>query len=145
MKIVTELAQQIADQELEAMMARIEELPFPSGYADALRAACRPKPPSLKEQALHELNDVYNRDKIDDSTYDTICRALLAQPEQVAPTDEEIMELMPQQMRDDLAAAVRALTGFNRGNVKAAGAMRIILNRHAVDHVRAALAKWGHQ
>ena len=66
------------DQELEAMMARIEELPFPSGYADALRAACRPKPPSLKEQALHELNDVYNRDKIDDSTYDTICRALEA-------------------------------------------------------------------
>ena len=67
------------------------------------------------------------------------------------PTDEEIMELMPQQMRDDLAAAARALacglaiTGFDRANVKAAGAMRIILNRHAVDHVRAALAKWGHQ
>jgi hypothetical protein len=55
------------------------------------------------------------------------------------PTDEEIMELMPQQMRDDLAAASRA------DNVKAAGAMRIILNRHAVDHARAALAKWGHQ
>ena len=55
MKTVTELAQQIAYQELEAMMARIEELPFPSGYADALRAACRPKPPSLKEQALKVL------------------------------------------------------------------------------------------
>ena len=59
------------------------------------------------------------------------------------PTDEEIMELMPQQMRDDLAAAARALAGFDRANVKAAGAMRIILNRHAVDHARAALAKWG--
>jgi hypothetical protein len=68
----------------------------------------------------------------------------LAQPEPVAPTDEEIMELMPQQMRDDLAAAARALAGFDRANVKAAGAMRIILNRHAVDHARAALAKWGH-
>ena len=67
------------------------------------------------------------------------------QPEPVAPTDEEIMELMPQQMRDDLAAAARALAGFDRANVKAAGAMRIILNRHAVDHARAALAKWGHQ
>ena len=76
--IATQAAQWGADQKLEAMMARIEELPFPSGYADALRAACRPKPPSLKEQALHELNDVYNRDKIDDSTYDTICRALEA-------------------------------------------------------------------
>lgn len=59
------------------------------------------------------------------------------------PTDEEIMELMPQQMRDDLAAAARALAGFT--GPKAAGAMRIILNRHAVDHVRAALAKWGPQ
>ena len=61
------------------------------------------------------------------------------------PTDEEIMELMPQQMRDDLATAARALAGFCRANVKAAGAMRIILNRHAVDHARAVLAKWGHQ
>ena len=57
------------------------------------------------------------------------------------PTDEELMELMPQQMRDDLAAAARAMAGFN--TLKAAGAIRIILNRHAVDHARAALAKWG--
>jgi hypothetical protein len=61
------------------------------------------------------------------------------------PTDEETMELMPQQMHDDLAAAARAQAGFNRANVKAARAMRIILNRHAVDHARAVLAKWGHQ
>jgi hypothetical protein len=53
------------------------------------------------------------------------------------------MELMPQQMRDDLANAARALAGFDRATVKAAGAMRIIFNRHAVDHARAALAKWG--
>lgn len=72
-------------------------------------------------------------------------RALLAEREPEGPTDEEIMELMPQQMRDDLAAAARALAGFDRANVKAAGAMRIILNRHAVDHARAALAKWGHR
>jgi hypothetical protein len=72
-------------------------------------------------------------------------RIALAQPEPVVPTDEELMELMPQQMRDDLAAAARALASFERANGKAAGAMRIILNRHAVDHARAALAKWGHQ
>jgi len=64
-------------------------------------------------------------------------------PLMTEPTDEEIMELMPQQMRDDLANAARALAGFDRANVKAAGAMRIILNRHAVDHARAALARWG--
>ena len=71
-------------------------------------------------------------------------RALLAQPEPEEPTDEEIMELMPQQMRDDLANAARALAGLDRAPAKAAGAMRIILNRHAVDHARAVLAKWGH-
>ena len=65
--------------------------------------------------------------------------------EPAPPTDEEIMELMPQQMRDDLANAARALAGFDRANVKAAGAMRIILNRHAVDHARAVLARWGAQ
>ena len=64
-------------------------------------------------------------------------------PQPVLVSDEEIMELMPQQMRDDLAAAARVLAGFD--NPKAAAACRIILNRHAVDHVRAALAKWGRQ
>jgi hypothetical protein len=71
-------------------------------------------------------------------------RALLAQPVAEGPSDEEIMELMPQQLRDDLSHAARALAGFDRANIKAAGAMRIILNRHAVDHARAVLAKWGH-
>ena len=66
-----------ADQELEACC---EWLAYEGHEHEhlALRAARRPKPPSLKEQALHELNDVYNRDKIDDSTYDTIRRALEA-------------------------------------------------------------------
>jgi hypothetical protein len=38
------------------------------------------EPPSLKTQALHELADAYDRDKIDDTTYDTIRAALLALP-----------------------------------------------------------------
>ena len=72
-------------------------------------------------------------------------RALLAQPVAEGPSDEEIMELMPQQLRDDLSHAARAIAGFDTANIKAAVAMRIILNRHAVDHARAVLAKWGHQ
>lgn len=68
-------------------------------------------------------------------------RALLAQPVPKIPTDEEIMELMPQQMRDDLATAARAMIGFD--NPKAAAACRIILNRHAVDHARAVLGCFG--
>ena len=74
--VATKAAQWGADQELEACCEWIPELtPWD---AEQLRAARRPKPPSLKEQAFHELNDVYSRDKIDDSTYDTIRRALEA-------------------------------------------------------------------
>ena len=56
MKTVTELAQQIADQELEACIllvgdGRRENL----SQVIALRTARRPKPPSLKEQALEAL------------------------------------------------------------------------------------------
>ena len=73
-------------------------------------------------------------------------RTLLAQSEPEVFTDEEIMELMPQQIRDDLAAAARAMAEqAGTDSRRAMGIMRIILNRHAVDHVRAALAKWGHQ
>ena len=70
-------------------------------------------------------------------------RAALAQPEPeaVGPTDEEIMGLMPQQMHDDLAAAVRAMAeqeGID--STPAKGVMRIMLNRHVVDLARAAYA-----
>lgn len=71
-------------------------------------------------------------------------RTALAEPEPEGPTDEEIMELMPQQMREDLAAAARAITHqANTYDIKAKSMMRIILNRHCVDHARAVLARWG--
>jgi hypothetical protein len=59
----------------------------------------------------------------------------------IEPTDDQLMELMPQQMRDGLAAAASAMIGFD--NPKAAATCRIILNRHAVDHARVVLAKYG--
>ena len=54
MKTVTELAQQIADQELEACCEwmRSQNLVSFNDRIASLRAARRPKPPSLKEQAL---------------------------------------------------------------------------------------------
>jgi hypothetical protein len=85
--IATQAAQWGADQELETILEMVgvgqQSLPEEDRYLDgftvaSIRAARRPKPPTLKEQALHELTDVYNRDKIDDSTYDTIRRALEA-------------------------------------------------------------------
>jgi hypothetical protein len=51
MKTVTELAQKIADQELEACCKWLGLQPA----IETLRAVRRPKPPSLKEQALEEV------------------------------------------------------------------------------------------
>jgi hypothetical protein len=69
-----------ADQELEACCEWFQEFYKTESWVKHdlkhFRTARRPKPPSLKEQALHELNDVYNKDKIDDCTYDTIRAAL---------------------------------------------------------------------
>ena len=74
--IATRAAQWGADQELEACCALIEQKGFlPSSL---LRAARRPKPPSLKLQALNDLNTAYNEDAIDDTTYCNIRRALEA-------------------------------------------------------------------
>jgi hypothetical protein len=44
-------------------------------------SVCRPKPPSLKEQALSDLKNAYNADQICDTTYENIFRALEALPE----------------------------------------------------------------
>ena len=58
MKTATELAQQIADMELEACCEWLhwQNLATHSDLIPSLRAARRPKPPSLKEQALKALN-----------------------------------------------------------------------------------------
>ena len=77
--IAAQAAQWGADQELEACCEWVErEIGHGRQWNAELRAARRRKPPPLKNQALHERADVYDRDKIDDSTYDTIRRALEA-------------------------------------------------------------------
>ena len=83
--IATAAAQWGADQELEACCEQTDELQLGTCYpvtGDKLRAARRPKPPSLKEQALaaaarfyakgHE--DCTEQEVRDD--YDALCRAL---------------------------------------------------------------------
>jgi len=76
-QVATQAAQWGADQELEACC---EWLAY-EGYEHehlALRASRRPKPPSLKEQALIALRQVGNCEEIDNATFDTIRRALEA-------------------------------------------------------------------
>ena len=58
MKTVTELAQQIADQELEACCEWLhwQNLATHPALIPSLRAARRPKPPSLKALALTDFD-----------------------------------------------------------------------------------------
>jgi hypothetical protein len=67
-------------------------------------------------------------------------RAALAEGAGVGPSDKELLELMPQQMRDNLAAASREL-GQLAGT--AAGIHRVIFNTDALDYARAVLARYG--
>jgi hypothetical protein len=73
MKTVTELAQQIADQELEACCAWLPKLPPWS--ANDLRKHRRPNPPSLAKRALHILG---THGDLSCAEHDTIRRALEA-------------------------------------------------------------------
>jgi hypothetical protein len=56
MKLASRLIQYGADQELEACCEWLDKSTV--GMAELLRAARRPKPPSLKEQALRRLDYV---------------------------------------------------------------------------------------
>ena len=82
--IATQAARWGADQELEAGVNYIDNN-ISGNKAREYRAIRRPKPPSLKEQALATLQrvskDQYPCNYQDDEDWDTIRRALEALPE----------------------------------------------------------------
>lgn len=65
---------------------------------------------------------------------------LAPQPVLEGPSDEELLELMPQQFRDDLATVSR-LASY--GTPVEPGIYRVSLNTGALDYARAVLARWG--
>jgi hypothetical protein len=69
------IAQWGADQELEACCEWADETGW-QGAGDGLRATRRPKPQSLKEQALDELHISFDRGYLKEGAADTIRRAL---------------------------------------------------------------------
>ena len=78
--IATQAAQWGSDEELEACCDWLQD---PDLNVDTykLRAARRPKPPSLKEQALDELYISFDRGYLKEGAADTIRRALEALPD----------------------------------------------------------------
>ena len=70
-------AQWGADQELKACCEYLKDTELcDQFFYKALRKHRRPKPPSLKELAFDDLVAAYNANKIDDTTYENINRAL---------------------------------------------------------------------
>jgi hypothetical protein len=81
-RLTTIAARWGSDQELEACCEWVEKtIPSwaPNTLNEQLRAARRPKPPSLKEQAMETLK--YPKDLWSESEVDTIRRALEALPD----------------------------------------------------------------
>ena len=64
--LATQASQWGADQQLEDCCEQLKSIPSPLGIpfgemaSNALRSACRPQPPSLKEQALKQLDEISN-------------------------------------------------------------------------------------
>lgn len=69
---------------------------------------------------------------------------LAPQPQPEGPSDEELLELMPQQFRDDLATVSRLAAHGTSPDVTP-GIFRVSLNTGALDYARAVLARWGRQ
>jgi hypothetical protein len=80
--IATQAAQWGADQELEACCAWADETGW-QGLGDGFRAARRPKPPSLKKQALAIIDECTDPegDYLDDNALSIIRQALEALPD----------------------------------------------------------------
>jgi hypothetical protein len=83
--LATQAARWVADQELEACIEWVRSMfgGHPT-WADELRAARRPKPPTLKEQAMRVLvengTNLDGRMELDSTDIETIRRALEALP-----------------------------------------------------------------
>ena len=69
--------------------------------------------------------------------------AATTQPETQEPTNEELLELMPETMRDEFSYAAKVCSDATGGQVKP-GIFRVCLNHTALDYARAVLARWGH-
>jgi hypothetical protein len=64
--------------------------------------------------------------------------AALAQPEPQVPTDDELLELMPETMRDEFSYAAKVCSDATGGQVKP-GIFRVALNTAALEYARAVL------
>jgi hypothetical protein len=96
-----------------------------------------------------ELHAAFNTYAVDEAHHDLLVRteAALAQPEQQRPSDKELLELMPESMRDEFSYAARVCSDALGRRVKP-GIFRVALNTAALEYARAVYARavldrWG--
>jgi hypothetical protein len=75
-------AQWGADQEFEAGTQLLDINGCPGEWIDMLRAARRPKPPSLKQQGLDQLDSIRGLLEMKGLRFDSILNALEALPDE---------------------------------------------------------------
>jgi hypothetical protein len=95
-----------------------------------------------------ELSFIWNRSTNPDDLFENMIplvdRARAALAEQlVGPTDEELLDLMPETMRDEFSYAAKTCSDAMGGAVKP-GIFRVVLNTVALEYARVVLARWGH-
>ena len=93
-----------------------------------------------------ELHAAFNTYAVDEAHHDLLvrARAALAEPEAEGPTDEELLELMPETMRDEFSYAAKVCSDATGGQVKP-GIFRVALNTVTLEYAHAVLARWGNQ
>ena len=67
--------------------------------------------------------------------------AALAEPEPHAPADAELLELMPETMRDEFSYAAKVCSDATGGKVEP-GIFRVALNTAALEYAQAVLARY---
>jgi hypothetical protein len=71
-----------------------------------------------------------------------MARAALAHSELEGPSDEELLALMPETMRDEFSYAAKVCSDATSGQVKP-GIFRVALNTAALEYAQAVLSRWG--
>ena len=104
---------------------------------------CNAKPRDLIRRFIDALEiglikwECYEKDELDLLAE---ARAYLDQSEPQMPTDEELLELMPEDMRDEYSYAAQVCSEAT--GVKP-GIFRVVLNTVSLEYARAVLSKWG--
>ncbi len=95
---------------------------------------------ALCAQLLQECEYLHDDEPRDKELWDRASAALAATEQ--GPTDEQIMQLMPEQLCKDLATVSR-LAAHGAGPDVGPGLFRVTLNTGIVEHCRAVLTRWG--